>query len=73
MPAAVLVAMNAEAPPATRAEALSAVMLPVADTEAAVTAPVAATVVAAREVTEVAAPKVPVTVTVPVEALIETV
>jgi hypothetical protein len=41
-------------------------MLPVAATEAAVTAPVAA-----KEVTEVAAPKVPVTVTVPVDWLIE--
>ena len=63
---AVLVAMNAEAPPATSAVALSAVMLPVADTVAAVTPPVAA-----KEVTEVAAPKVPVTVTVPVVPSIE--
>jgi hypothetical protein len=55
IPAAVLVAMNAEAPPATSAEALSAVILPVA----------------AKEVTEVAAPKVPVTVTAPVVPLIE--
>jgi hypothetical protein len=60
MPAATLVAMNAEAPPATSPVALSAVMLPVADI-----------VVAAKEVTEVAAPKVPVTVTVPVDWLIE--
>jgi hypothetical protein len=60
MPAAVLVAMNAEAPPATSATLLSAVTLPVADT-----------VVAAREVTEVAAPKVAVVVTVPVDELIE--
>jgi hypothetical protein len=40
--------------------------LPVAESEAAVTLPVAA-----KEVTEVAAPKVPVTVTAPVVALIE--
>jgi hypothetical protein len=47
--------MNAEAPPATRAEALSAVTLPVA----------------AKEVTDVAAPKVAVVVTAPVDWLIE--
>jgi hypothetical protein len=58
--------MNAEAPPATRAEAPSAVTLPVAESEAAVTLPVAA-----KEVTEVAAPKVAVVVTVPVDWLIE--
>jgi hypothetical protein len=62
IPTAVLVAMNAEAPPATSAVALSAVTLPVADT-----------VVAAKEVTEVAAPKVAVVVTVPVDWSIETV
>jgi hypothetical protein len=47
--------MNAEAPPAVRPEALRAVTV----------------LVAAKEVTEVAAPKVPVTVTVPVEPSIE--
>jgi hypothetical protein len=51
----VLVAINAEAPPATRAEALSAVTLPVA----------------AKLVTWVAAPNVALTVTAPVVASIE--
>jgi hypothetical protein len=52
---AVELARNAAIPPAAGAVALSAVTLPVAESEA----------------TEVAAPKVPVTVTAPVVALIE--